>query len=403
MEAPPVALTRTRRRRLLAGIAAFLVAALVLGLAAGAAGAAGSERAAAGALLGTVAGTVHEATGHEVLVGGASSPSSQASTSTVPAQPANARGAIPAAGEPPRSQATASSGSGSGSSDASRSTGSSPSSSLPKIAVVGSVTGTLVKATGPVRAETRKAVTTVTRVAGAAVPSTPAIQDLAYQVETVSGIGRGTLATARQAVRGVVAGATGGGQLEPVPGTHPGAPQTSGESPGLPTAGPAGELRAGEEHAPGAVELAASGLLEATAVTALPADLAPALAPGETSLQMTGAAARAVGAASVVGASGDRSAAPAPAGPGAYAPGSASGAEAATPVSLSSAPTVPPEVPGGGGAPASSVGAAAACAGLALALLWLLGVAFAGATRRLRGRSEIWLSAPFELILERPG
>jgi hypothetical protein len=237
----------------------------------------------------------------------------------------------------------------------------------------------------------------VTRVAGAAVPSTPAIQDLAYQVETVSGIGRGTLATARQAVRGVVAGATGGGQLEPVPGTHPG--RTPGESPGLPTAGPAGELRAGEEHAPGAVELPASGLLEATAVTALPADLAPALAPGETSLQMTGA----VGAASVVGASGDRSAAPAPAGPGAYAPGSASGAEAATPVSLSSALTVPPEVPGGGGAPASSVGAAAACAGLALALLWLLGVAFAGATRRLRGRSEIWLSAPFELILERPG
>jgi hypothetical protein len=394
-----VALTRTRRRRLLAGIAAFLVAALVLGLAAGAAGAAGSERAAAGALLGTVAGTVHEATGHEVLVGDASSPSAQASPSTVPAQAADARGAIPAAGEPPRAQATASSGSGSGSSDASRSTGSPP--SLPKIAVVGSVTGTLVKATGPVRAGTRNAVTTVTRVAGAAAPSTPAIQDVAHQVETV--IGRGTLATARQAVRGVVAGATSGGQLEPVLGTHPGAPRTPAESSGLPTAGPAGELRAGEQPAPGALEQPASALLETMSATALPADLAPALAPGETSLQMSGAAARAVGAASVVGASGDRSAAPASAGPGAYAPGSASGAEAATPVSLSSALTVPPHVPGGGGAPASSVGAAAACAGLALALLWLLGVTFPGATRRLRGRSEIWLSAPFELILERPG
>jgi hypothetical protein len=402
MEASPVALTPTRRRRLLAGIAAFLVAALVLGLAAGAAGAAGSERAAAGALLGTVAGTVHEATGHEVLAGGAPSPSSAASISTAPA---NGPGSIPVAGEPQRSQAIASSGSASGSSDASRSTGSSPSSSLPKIPVVESVTGTLVKATAPAAAETRGAVTTVTLVAGAAL-STPSVQDVARQVETVSGIGRGTLATARKTVSGVIAGATGGGQLEPVLGTHGetagGAPQTPRQSAGLAAAGPAGELRAGQEPAPGPVEQPPSGLLATTAATALRPTLAPAGAPGETSLRITGMV-RADAAASAASASGDRSAAPAPAGPWAYAPGSGDGAEAATPVSLSSALTVPPHVPGGGGAPASSVGAAAACAGLALALLWLLGVAFTGVTRRLRGRSEIWLSAPFELILERPG
>jgi hypothetical protein len=395
-----VALTRTRRRGPLAGIAAFLVAALVLGLAAGAAGAAGSERAAVGALLGTAAGAVHEATGHEILAGGASSRSTEASPIAAPVQPANGQGATPAAGDPPRSQGIPFSGSGPGSTDGSRSTASSPGSSLPKIAVVGSVTGTLVKTPAPVTAETRRAVATVTRVAGATVPSTPAIQAVAHQVETVSGIGRGTLATAGKTVSGVVAGATGGGQLEPLLGTRAetagGAPRTPRESAGLPAAGPAGEPPAGQEPAPGAVEQPASGLLGTIAATALQLGLVPARAPGETSLQMTGTAAR--GAAS-----GDPSAAPDPAGPGAYAPGSASGAEAATPVSLSSALTVPPHVPGGGGAPVSSVGAVAACAGLALALLWLLGVAFAGATRRLRGRSEIWLSAPFELILERPG
>jgi hypothetical protein len=400
-----VALTRTRRRGPLAGIAAFLVAALVLGLAAGAAGAAGSERAAVGALLGTAAGAVHEATGHELLAGGASSRSTEASPIAAPVQPANGQGATPAAGDPPRSQGIPFSGSGPGSTDGSRSTASSPGSSLPKIAVVGSVTGTLVKTTAPVTAETRRAVATVTRVAGAAVPSTPALQAVAHQVETVSGIGRGTLATAEKTVSGVVAGATGGGQLEPLLGTRAetggGAPRTPRESAGLPAPGPAGEPPAGHEPAPGAVEQPASALFETIAATALQPGPGPARAPRETSLQMTGTAARA--AASAAGASGDPSAAPAPAGPGAYAPGSASGAEAATPVSLSSALTVPPHVPGGGGAPASSVGAVAACAGLALALLWLLGVAFAGTTRRLRGRSEIWLSAPFELILERPG
>jgi hypothetical protein len=69
--------------------------------------------------------------------------------------------------------------------------------------------------------------------------------------------------------------------------------------------------------------------------------------------------------------------------------------------SLARTPSTP-RSPAPGGV-ASSAGGAAACAGLALALLWLLATTLPGVKRRLGEGRQVRLIAPFELILQRPG
>jgi hypothetical protein len=307
--------------------------------------------------------TVNATGGAAVLAAAASQPSSQAPTGEVPVPVGGVAVATGVLTGSTRSPEAASTGGPSSSATAGSAGagGSGASPSRLNVAVVERTVGTvvkaaLVKAATPAASQTLRVVTTATGAAGGARP-TSLVQAAARQIDAASGAGRGTPATARAIVAGVsglAAGPTGGPHLKPVLGTG----ETVSRPPRrpLPPAGlPAGPLT-GEP-------LAGS-----------------ALSPG------------------ILG----TSAAPASAGPGAYEPGSAHGAEAAISVSSSSAPGSPRE-PGGGGAPVSSAAAAAACAGLALALLWLAAVALPGATRRLRSRAELYLAAPFELILQRPG
>jgi hypothetical protein len=86
---------------------------------------------------------------------------------------------------------------------------------------------------------------------------------------------------------------------------------------------------------------------------------------------------------------------------GASASPSPAAASASSSPSPFRAPSMP-RSPGPGGI-ASSAGGAAAYAGLALALLWLLATVLPGVKRRLGEDPQICLIAPFELILQRPG
>jgi hypothetical protein len=84
---------------------------------------------------------------------------------------------------------------------------------------------------------------------------------------------------------------------------------------------------------------------------------------------------------------------------------STSPSPAAASTSSSSSPFRAPSTPRspGPGGVVSSAGGAAACAGLALALLWLFATVLPGVKRRLGEDPQIRLIAPFELILQRPG
>jgi hypothetical protein len=466
-----VALTRARRRRLLTGLAAFLVSLLLLGLAADAAGAAGSSVAGVGGLLGTVSTTVADVA-HQTLPAPAPQPApaqqpaaqtpapqQPSPTTTTPTAHAAAPDQAPTASAPPRSA------------DAPKAAGTpAPSPSRRDPSVVGDVSGTIIKTVAPAAHDVRRAAATVVPATGRSSLVPPAVGGGGPALPPLAGPVVRALEAARNAVSGggdssglplksQVTSVVEGVRLPQLPAT------LSFVETALPPLSPSRLL---ETLVPsGLVEsLVTSGLVESLVTSGLVESLVPSglvesllpprlvetllppvlvesvlHSPLENPSPVAGVVSEAgggdggqfgtaAGAAVTAGSGppaliadgstvataegrargsasphGDPAVGYATADPGAYPAAGENGAGVAISSSSSSVSAVPavPHVPGQGGVPASAVGGVAACAGLALALLWLLVIVVPGACTRLRRRCQICFAAPFELILQRPG
>lgn len=375
-----MARTRTRRRRCLAGVAAFLVAALALGLAAAAAGAAGGGSA-VGGLLATVAETADGATGQEVLPA-PTGPSAAAPTQASAPLPAASAPAQSHAQQPPdASHADPSPPGGSGATAASGHGPAGRSGPLqPPVAPTRDVRppGATIVTRARQLLDTRPArplTGAVTRVADSALS---AGQSVASRLP-----GGAPVAAVLQSARGVV---------EALPDDAGGLLEGAAPAAILP---PAPSLQALTAQIPGETPLGAAQPDETPGVevTGVPtaAGSAETTSAVEPSLRTAHATAQsAVGRALT--------------GPEAYRPVVTAGASVAT-SSSSSSSSVPsaPHAPGPGGVPASALGAVAAFAGLALALAWLLALVPPAPGRRLFASRSDCPAARFELIPARPG
>lgn len=317
------------------------------------------------ALLGAVAATVDQVAGQEVVA----APSTTGSTSTPSpvesvVSATTGQSAAPDTVDLPRDTSAGS-------------TGSPPRRSTPDVAT------TLRRVTQPVRQVTGGTLHKAVESVGGLVARVPAVAQSARR--TVGGVAT---------VAGELLEKTA---LEPVASRIPGLPQAST---GLTPLGLLG------------------GSLDTTSVSGvsrLVADsfsAATIASPDETPACMScvaDAPAALVGsnvppARTATSASEPISAAVAPLGPSPSRPSPSRHLAAGSTRAGSSAARIPstPRSPAPGGV-ASSAGGAAACAGLTLALLWLLATALPGVKRRLGECPQVRLIAPFELILQRPG
>jgi hypothetical protein len=358
------------RRHITPALLACLATVVGLMLAAGAPAAEGAQGAAeaqpstttkpVAALLGTIAATVDQAAGQQALpapppAGSAPAPSPVETVMSA----ATGQSIAPGPDAPPRS-------------DTSEGTAGAP----PQRSAL-DAGATLRKVIEPVRRVTRGALDATSRSVGGVVAQVPAVGQPARRVvdsiATVAGglLAKTPLAPAVSQSSGLLIATSGGGAL-----TGPARERSLVSSPEA--AGPfASSAPTTMIAAPG--ETPACGACTAGGSAGIPGSTVAAI----TDMTALG--------------SGSEAALP---------DASPSASLAAGSVPTSSSPFQMPSTPRSpspGGGVTSAAGGAAATAGLALALAWLLATVLPGVARRLGEEPQARLIAPFELILQRPG